>query len=101
MMSPKIIDPASAKATRTRITAESETLTTVSEIAAKLTMANRSTPPNSKLLDDLRGFRDILLRTVIEVLDRKEPPTVPREKIPIPLNSHDQNTTVSSSDTLG
>jgi hypothetical protein len=89
MMSPRIINPASANATRTRITAESETLTTAAEIAAKPTIAKRIIPPNNRLLDELTGLRDILLENVIEARDRKEPPTVLLEKIPIPLNSHD------------
>jgi len=88
-MSPRIINPASANATRTRITAESETLTTVVEIAAKPTIAKRSTPPNNRFLDDLTGFRDILLRELSAFLIEKSRLLFYSKKIPIPLNSHD------------
>jgi len=60
-MSPRIINPASAKATRTRIMAESETLTTVAEITAMTTIAKRVIPPNDRFLDDLTGLGDILV----------------------------------------
>jgi hypothetical protein len=56
MSSPKIINPASAKATRTRTAADSETLASVAEIAAKPTIANKSTGRNNGLLDDSTGL---------------------------------------------
>jgi len=61
-----MINPASEKATRTKITAESDTPATVAEIAADPTIAKRSIAPNNSLLDDLTGIWDILLRQIIE-----------------------------------
>ncbi|OLB71307.1 hypothetical protein AUI06_04250 [archaeon 13_2_20CM_2_52_21] len=91
-----MINPASTKATRTKITAESETLTTVAEIAANPTIAKRSIAPNNRLLDDLTGIWDILLRQDHRVRIEKSRLLFCPKKIPIPLNSHDKNTTVSS-----
>src|SRR5205823_11077901 len=62
LVSPRIIIPASAIATRTKITAARETLTTVVEIPANPTIMKRSIPQTSRFRDELTEFRDILLR---------------------------------------
>ena len=51
-------------------------MTSVAEVVAKPTIANRSIPPNSSFLDELTGFRDISWEHAFEACDRKEPPTV-------------------------
>src|SRR5437016_3374598 len=62
LRSPRIIIPASAIATRTKITAARETLTTVAEMPANPTIMKRSIPQTNRFRDELIEFRDILLR---------------------------------------